>query len=363
VRSFTLIFSMVRVLALWVAGFASLLLTLEVLCRILPVSTSTETDYYTDPLILTYPAKHRWVASTGWDLRNAQSIEANNLGYVSHRDFVRDERAVALIGDSFVEESMLAASDRPGAQLERFLGTRPVYAMGVPATSLLDYAERIRYAHEKLGVRDFVIVMERGDVKQSLCGSGNVSGSCLEPKTLLPRVETVPPAGTAKRILRHSALAQYLVSQLHVTPKILLEQLRPQWRQDSHTVLKPVAMKKATTAPLDPVMHEVNVITHAFFERVKPHVLGKFVLVMDTDRTALYLGQLNPDPVRQRFMQLARASGADVVDTEPLFKAHIAHSPLKLEVGPYDRHLNALGIELITQAAAEVLRNSKIGWR
>ncbi|HEY8908237.1 MAG TPA: hypothetical protein VIM63_19650, partial [Rhodoferax sp.] len=232
---------MLRSFSLWMAGVVSLVLALELLCRVLPVSTSTETGYYTDPVILTYPARHRWIAATGWDLRNAQTLVANNLGYAAHRDFVRDEHAVALIGDSFVEASMLPGADRPGEQLERLLRSRPVYAMGVPGTCLLDYAERIRYAHEQLGVRDFVIVMERGDVKQSLCGSGNNNGPCLDPKTLAPRIETLPPPGTVKRLLRHSALAQYLVSQIRLTPQALLDQLRPKWLQALHATAQPVA--------------------------------------------------------------------------------------------------------------------------
>src|SRR5471032_90028 len=109
---------MLRVFTLWLSGVVLAVLVLELLCRVLPVSTSTDTGYYTDPVILTYPPRHEWVASTGWDLRNAQHLVANNLGYAAHRDFVRDERAVALIGDSFVEASMLPAPERPGAQLE-----------------------------------------------------------------------------------------------------------------------------------------------------------------------------------------------------------------------------------------------------
>jgi hypothetical protein len=337
------------------AGVVSLLLVLEVLCRVLPVSTATETGYYTDPLILTYPARHRWVAATGWDLRNAQTLEANNLGYAAHRDFVRDEHAVALIGDSFVEASMLPAVDRPGAQLERQLGSRPVYAMGGPGTALLDYAERIRYAHEKLGVRDFVILMERGDVKQSLCGSGNVNGPCLEPKSLAPRIETLSGSGKAKRALSHSALAQYLVSQIRVTPQAVLNQLRPKWLQDSPVTTQPVAPPISANAEPDNTMRVVDTVAKTFFERIKPHVLGKIVLIVDSDRVAMFNGSLKPDSARQRFIQLAKEAGAIVVDTEPLFVRHFAHSPLRLDVGPYDGHLNALGVGLIANAAAQAL--------
>lgn len=344
---------MTRKFFLWLTGMGGFLLLLEILLRVLPVSTSTETGYYTDPLILNYPPHHRWTLSTGWDLRNAQRLESNNFGYVADRDFERNEQAVALIGDSFIEASMLVAADRPGAQLERALGSRPVFAMGNPGTALLDYAERIRFAHEQFGVRDFVVLVERGDVKQSLCGSGNIKGPCLDPKTLAPRVETLEPPGTAKRIFRHSALAQYLFGQLKFDyQKLWRQALRP-----SHGVeLVPRGTaRNGLSTPSEEVTPFVDTVTNAFFERVKPHVTGRLVIVIDSDRGALFKGLLKPDPLRARFIQLARAAGAIVIDTEPLFQAHFARSVLKLDVGPYDGHLNALGVNLIAHAAANAL--------
>lgn len=348
---------MARVSAWWLAGACAGVLVLELLLRLLPVSTSTETAYYTDPLILGYPPRHRWTMSTGWDLRNAQTLSANNLGYVASRDFARDARAVALIGDSYVEASMLTQADRPGAQLERALGTRPVYAMGSPGTALLDYAERIRFAHEQLGVRDFVILMERGDIRQSLCGSGNVHGPCLDPNTLAPRVETLALAGTAKRLMRQSALAQYLFSQLKLSPQRL-------WRQafaSAHPVVgaatgvegaTPIAVRTVGRAG---AMAEVEAVAQTFFARVQPHVAGRLVIVMDADRRALYAQQRTDDPERVRFLALASAAGATVIDVETLARAHLAQSRLKLDVGPNDGHLNALGVSLVTRAAADAL--------
>lgn len=102
-------------------------------------------------------------------------------------------------------------------------------------------------------------------------------------------------------------------------------------------------------------MPDVDAVTNAFFARVKPHVTGQLVIVIDSDRRAMYQGQMNPDPARTRFIHLARAAGAIVIDSEPLFRAHLAQSPLRLDVGPYDGHLNALGVGLIAQAAAGAL--------
>lgn len=51
--------------------------------------------------------------------------------------------------------------------------------MGGPGSSFLDYAVRLRWAYEEFGVRDFVLFMEQGDLRQALCGSGNVHAACL----------------------------------------------------------------------------------------------------------------------------------------------------------------------------------------
>jgi len=345
---------MMRTFSLWLSGVAGFLLLLELLFRLLPVSTSTVTGYYIDPLILTYPPHHRWTNATGWDLRNPQRLESNNFGYVASHDFERNEQAVALIGDSFIEASMLTAADRPGAQLERALGSRPVFAMGNPGTALLDYAERIRFAHQQFGVQDFVVLMERGDVKQSLCGSGNINARCLDPKTLEPRIEKIQPPSKAKQIFRHSALAQYVFGQLKFNPQRLWQQAFPPPHSEVKSApASTIAAGKANTvAEIAPF---VDVVTAAFFERIKPYATGKLVIVLDSDRGALFAGQLKPDPSRTRFIELAHAAGAIVVDTEPLFQAHFARSPLKLDVGPYDGHLNVLGVKLITQAAAKAL--------
>lgn len=345
---------MIRKLSLILAGIAGILLLLELLFRILPVSTSTETGYYTDPLILTYPAHHRWTTSTGWDLRNFQNIEANNFGYVANRDFKQNAQAVALIGDSFVEASMLNTQDRPGAQLEKSLGGRPVFAMGNPGTALLDYAERIRFAHDQFGVRDFVVMMERGDVKQSLCGSGNINGPCLDPKTLSPKTELNPSPDVVKKIIRHSSLAQYVFGQLKFNPGKLGQRLFPQFKSDKASY---IPLSGATTVKNQAVDPVVEVVAAAFFKRIQPYVKGKLVIVVDSDRTALLKGKVVADLSRSRFIELARAAGAIVVDTEPLFISHFAQSPLALAVGPYDGHLNALGVQIVTSAAAEALMN------
>lgn len=347
---------MVRGASLFVGGMLALVLAAEVVLRVLPVPTATQTGYHTDPLILNYPPHHRWSSATGWDLRNAQPMQANAAGFASSREFERNPQAVVLIGDSFIEASMLPEAERPGAQLERMLGGRPVFAMGGPGSALLDYAERIRFAHERYGVRDFVLLLERGDVKQSLCGSGNIHGPCLDAQTLLPRTETLPEAGLAKRALRHSALAQYLVGQLRISPQRLWAQVLAQSRHSMEPASADAAGRAQQPSLSAGEKAQIDAVASTFFARALPHVGGRLVLVLDGERSAGSQSRpVEPDPAREHFIALARQSGAQVVDMAPLFRTHLQGSALKLEVGPYDAHLNALGLGIAMQAAARVL--------
>ena len=98
-------------------------------------------------------------------------------------------------------------------------------------------------------------------------------------------------------------------------------------------------------------------MTMAFSDRVRPYVKGRLVFVFDGRRSpGVPLPQAGLDLECARFMKLARERGHAVVDAEdPLF-AHAGQSKCLLEVGPYDRHLNALGVDLLMRAAAEPLR-------
>lgn len=336
-------------------GVFGFLLLAELTCRVLPVSSATKSGYYIDPRIRTYAPHHPWRFATGWDLRNPQSLKTNGHGFISDHEFTRDERAVALIGDSYVEAASLDPADRPAAQLERALGARrPVYAMGSAGTALLDYAERVRFAHEEFGVRDFVLLVERGDVAQALCGSGNVTSQCLDPKTLTPRTETVASASLTRRVLGESAFAQYLVSQLKIAPAKLLVQTLTR-TVPGETVGRATTTGKADSNAAHSAKEEVDAVAAEFFARVKPHVAGRLVILVDADRGALMAHRAVSEPKRQRFIEVARAAGATVIDAEVPFKEHFARSSLSLDVGPYDGHLNPLGVRLATAAMARAL--------
>lgn len=328
------------------------MLCAELLFQLLPVSTSTEVGYYVDESILTYPAHHRFVSSTGWNLENVQRHRSNNFGFLTSVDFAPNPTAVALIGDSFVEASMLPEQQRLASQLSSALDHRPVYALGGPGSSLLDYAERIRFAHQHFGIREFVVVLEQGDIKQSLCGSGNNHGPCLVPSTLAPTTTPHEFPSAMKRILRHSAFAQYLFSQLKLAPShlipALIESSNPAVPIDN-APLPPAAAPGQVSAQVSSAVHR------DFFERIKPYPIKRLVFVLDCDRRALNQGGAPISSTRERFISEARAHGGQIVDLTEPFKSYLATTGLKLEVSPYDGHWNAAAIRLVARATAAQL--------
>lgn len=335
------------------AGMLLALVGLELLFRLLPVSTATLTGYYGDPDLLTYPAGHRWVTSTGWDLRNSQRLQANAQGFLADHDFVRDPNAVALIGDSYVEGSMLDADARAGAQLERLLQGRPVFAMGSPGTALLDYAQRIRWVHENYGVRDMVLLLERGDARQVRCGSGNIHSRCLDPATLEPQIQRFPDPSLLKRLARHSALLQYVFSQIKLdAQRLLTEMLTRQAPTAEAGKSVPIVPSEAALATERQL---IDAAVREFFRIAKPQVEGRLVILVDGVRNPADKPQ-GPDSFQRTYLiDQLRQGGATVVDLEPLYARHAAASPLSLDVGPYDGHLNRLGVALVMQAGVDAL--------
>lgn len=327
----------------FLAGVFAVLLVLEIAFQILPVATATRSGYYQHPLILSYPAGHCFISSTSWDLKNAQRNCANNIGFLAGRDFLPDRNAIGLIGDSYVEASMLPVGQRLAAMLENKLAGRPVYAFGGPGSNLLDYAERAKLAAEKFGIRTFVFILERGDIKQAQCGSGHIHGVCVDGATGQIRTETQPQPGALKRILRHSALAQYLVSQL----KIDMSKLKPSaW---STPAVANVSLAAGISDELQ------NATVNAFFSQISKIQNSRLVFVVDPDRGHLLeVGVGERNDVAERIQQ-AGAGRVTVIDPGNAFKEHLVRTGRLLDVGPYDRHWNAEAIGIVAELAGKAL--------
>mgnify|MGYP001636533202 CR=1 FL=1 len=325
---------------------------LEILFRLLPVSTATKTGYFISPSIITYPPHHKFIMASGWNLRNIQHHVANNFGFLTRREFTMEPMAIAVIGDSYVEANMLEEDQRVSAQLEKHLDGRPVYAMGGPGSSLLDYTERARFAQERFGIDTFVFVLERGDVRQALCGSGNIHGPCLDPITFEPKSDSHrTEASLLKKIFRQSALMQYLFSQIRLKPETLrndLFQCKSNNTQNAVTISKKQGPEDISTLAVDKVFS-------AFIARLQLKK-KRAILVLDSDRVCQPKNEAENFSARQHFMQLAQNYGFELIDLKPIFCAYTSLTGLSLSVSPNDAHWNSLGHELVAIAIANKIK-------
>jgi hypothetical protein len=326
----------------FLAGVLTVVLLLELAFRVLPVATATQGGYYEHPLILSYPARHCFIASTGWDLKGPQRICANNAGFVADHDFVADPMAVGVVGDSYVEANMLPAEKRIGAALERQLEGRTVYTFGGPGSNLLDYAVRAKYAAEKFGIRTFVFVLERNDVKQVMCGSGHVHGACMDADSGQIKTATQAPPGLLKRVIRESALAQYLVSQLKI------DLSKPLWKRGT---------KASATTGNGPELStsQKKATVDYFFQQILTIEDGRFVFVVDPDRAHL-LDHVGSD--RGKLLDMMRDAGnqhAVVIDPSEEFRKYLVDTHKILAVGPYDPHWNGDAVEIVAKLAGNAL--------
>lgn len=337
---------MLRKILFLVLGALVSLITIELVLRALPTPTATRMGQYIDPLISTYPPNFEFQSATGWAFLNPQQQRSNEFGFIPDRPFSPSPDAVALIGDSLVEQSMLAPSDRLAMQLENERSGTPVFSLGIPGSSLFDYLERIRFARDRLGVRKFWIVIERADVHQSLCEHAAYMDVCLDTNGELLRKKK-PPRDSLRDFLAHSAVLQYFVGVLQLSPKALVEGI-------SRSTLPNIEAGGTATVADKPSgtflsLAEAGVIER-FFQELSSFSSIKVGIVIDPR-----LGHLNRtdefiDPTLESMYRQAIAAGIAVVHPFRDLKQYSDLTGLEMRIGPYDGHWNARANAVIAKA-------------
>ena len=209
----------------------------------------------------------------------------------------------------------------------------------------------------KTGAEDFIVLMQSEDASQAVCGSGNIHARCLLPDSLEPTIRRQPPSGPIKDVLRHSALAQYINSQLKFKPSRLLS---PDfWRtgapQEKEASTANLALASTVVPPLRQ-LKVINASVDTFFQQVGTLDGLRLVFVIDMNRSNLKAGVSRPDEGYYLAERL-RERGHLVVQGEPLYREYQRRSQLRLDMGPHDGHLNKIGVGLLMNAAALALKN------
>lgn len=229
---------------------------------------------------------------------------------------------------------MLPVPQRLASVLEGARGGRSVFSMGLGGSSLFDYLERIRYAREKLSVTTFWIVIERADIKQSLCAGGVYFDSCLDPTGEIRRIEK-PPRNPLRDLAARSALLQYFVGVLRVSPGRLLAMFRRNVPEEG----RGPQVKTATAA--QPVSAGEKAVIERFLTELSRLGGARVALVIDPEIRSLAQADSAGDGALAAMAERARSLGVPVVNPRAALAEYSMRTGLDMRVGPYDAHWNA----------------------
>ncbi|MBI3506442.1 MAG: hypothetical protein HY059_16515 [Proteobacteria bacterium] len=341
-----------RIWGAFISGGVAVLLGLELLLRLLPVSTGFGflAVNEANPVLRGAPGG-AYTYSRGWNMRLARTGRLNADGFVASYGYLPDRASVAVIGNSFVQAAALDPADTLQERLNVGAPTgRQAIAIGQAGAHVADYLAAAAWAHAAYRVEAMVIVLTVGDVLDaempkaggyhfSVDGAGTVAGP-LRTDRGMPGFLAATANGS--RLLRY--LYDNLSLLAHVpAPADLLRVRAP--------------AKPSRTGPMPPRIPDrarFEALADAFLARL-PAAAGlpadRIVLVVDADRPAL-LEKRVPEP---RDIDLlghrARAAGFRVLELDAPFRA--AGPPL--DFLPLDGHWNARAHAIVADRLSALL--------
>src|SRR5450759_3982008 len=256
----------------------------------LPVSSGLYHSPEAGPFpLLRYDSHLSWTHSIGWDFRYPARGTTNNYGQVSPFDYLRGERAVIVLGDSFVEGQSNDYQDSLQGRLQGKLQGKPVYSFGMSGNSLSDYIATVQIISADFKFDALVFYIVDGDIRESFDGDPGHYLLAGSPDELYLRYKAKGAQSALGRALRGiggSALVNYAFGNL---------------RFQMNDLLPTAAKSKPVTAPAsaNPTRTDRDRRAVDFFldnlERaaVAP---SRVVLALDSDRYRIYDPKLASRP-------------------------------------------------------------------
>lgn len=208
-------------------GFLLIPLVMEVSLRFFPVFTGMPVDR--ESKIYSFKANTTIQRSAHWDMSGARKRHVNNVGFISDQDYDASLTSplIAIIGDSYIEAMQVDYVNTAEAQLRKLCENHVrVYSFGAQFAPLSQYLEWAQYVATSFRPNYLVINIVGNDFDESLIewqktsSTGGVPGMTFFDlsKPDNQNTVTIPFAkeSIVVQVLRHSALAQYLVRNVEV---------------------------------------------------------------------------------------------------------------------------------------------------
>jgi hypothetical protein len=360
---------MLKASALVVASIVFCLLIAEGICRLLPVQTGREVQVVDagHPFI-SFKPNREFTFSNGSLLTNARRGHINNFGFVNDQDYRPDDPRplLAVIGDSYIEAAMVPYPLTVQGRLAALQPpNRRVYSFGSSGSSLIDYLYYAVEAHRHFHADWLVINVVNNDFDEMLRRYKQHPAFHYlveQPDGSLTPVLLEYHPGLPRKVLRHSALARYLIFNVGNSLPILnrtlailrrlIEPLRPARAAEPSDVeaaeqLKIELSKRATLYVLDHLPEQVGLpVSRVLF------LIDGYRIYEPGQLAAARFGYFGV--MRAYFIEQARQRGYEVVDMQDWFARRHERDGSLFQF-PDDGHWNALGHE---EAANAVLASA-----
>jgi hypothetical protein len=317
----------------------------ELLLQLLPVKTVNEyiKNNVQEPVLRSQSPYI--VDSIGWKFSYPYQRRINNYGFVDDHDYIPNSQPIAVIGDSYIQSSMLSYPNTIQGQLAaKFDDQVPVYSFGIPMYALAGYLGSAEYATKEFQPRAFVFLLNEGDVISSLAPQ---DGSYFldRPDGELQFQEPKSPKRITQ-LLRTSALYRYLYMHL-------------KFDQVVNRIIKPQSDPPAPNRKEEARNYE-QVATRLLelFPQKTGVTTENAIFIIDSDRANLSKPGLATSPGREEllvFKKIATSKGYRVVDTHDLFTSHYQKTGQPLDLMPIDFHWNSKAHQLVADRIYPIL--------
>lgn len=337
----------------FLCSVAIALLGAEVTLRFLPVNEGLRLQ----PVNEASPVAHFEPDRTStWsrfaDFSMVNTVHSNNYGFINDQDYNPDapEPLIAVIGDSFVEASMVPYAQTVQGRLAKALqGQWRVYSFGVSGAPLSQYLAMARFVRDTFKPERIYIVIVGNDFDESLMKYKTSPGfhyfEEVDGTLRLTRRDYSPTLMT--RIARNSQLAMYLMinASIHHSLAAMVKQAKNKRQQGN------------TDASTGPVRIADSIRATDSFLSMLPHATGlapeAICLVVDAVRPDVYTS-LNPKDgffsrMRTYLLSSAGDRGFRTIDLHAFFYQEFALEGIPFEYIK-DGHWSGHGHEACAKA-------------
>ena len=338
-----------------------MLLLLEGFLRFMPVASAARSAAVNqDNPVFHFTPNRTFVHSMGWDMHNVVRGRINNEGFFNDQDYARSgpKPLLAIVGDSYIEAKVVPYADTMQGRLAaRFSGRLRVYSFAASGAPLSQYLIWARHAVNEFGAKAIVINVVGNDFDESLSAYRVGPGFWMyhnDGGTLKLRLTDNKP-GWLIDLLRGSALARYMIVNLHIHDTIFRMRWLAEWifgRANAteffgNTEAAAGAVRvRDSLAAIDAFFRDLPELVALPRENILFTVDGfRYPPIIEAARGSYF------DIMRKAFLAKAKDLGYEAIDLDPIFAARNASTGERFEF-PDDGHWSGNGHAIAAEEAA-----------